>query len=67
LKVSANVKIAMQCFENLEGGQMPSSGCAPAGDMCIGEPLVQGFPTFSSQVPLVIKQSTWTPSTLSVE
>jgi len=30
LKVSANVKIAMQCFENFGGGgQMPHPGCAP--------------------------------------
>jgi len=30
LKVSANVKIAMQCFE-ISGGQMPPPpGCAPA-------------------------------------
>jgi len=33
LKVSTNVKIAMQCFENFGGGQMPQMlppGCAPA-------------------------------------
>jgi len=29
LKVSANVKIAMQCFKNFGGGQMPHPGCAP--------------------------------------
>jgi len=28
LKVSANVKSVMQCFENFEGGQMPPPGCA---------------------------------------
>jgi len=30
LKVSANVKIAMQRFENFGGGKCPSPGCAPA-------------------------------------
>jgi len=29
LKVSAHVKIAMQYFEILGGGQMPPRGCAP--------------------------------------
>jgi len=33
LKVSTNVKIAMQCFENSGGGKCPPPGCAP------------GFPT----------------------
>jgi len=33
LKVSANAKIAMRCFENFRGGQMPPPGCAP-GNPC---------------------------------
>jgi len=32
LKVSANVKIAMQGFENFRGGHLPPSGCAPDGN-----------------------------------
>jgi len=30
LKVSANVKIAMQCFENFGGVNAPPPGCTPA-------------------------------------
>jgi len=29
LKVSANVKIAMQCFENFGEANAPPPGCAP--------------------------------------
>jgi len=39
LKVSTNVKIAMQCFENFGGRanapNAPPPGCAPAPDMDI--------------------------------
>ena len=30
MKVSTNVKIAMQCFENFGGENAPAPGCAPA-------------------------------------
>jgi len=29
LKVSANIKIAVQCFENFGGGNAPTLDCAP--------------------------------------
>jgi len=49
LKVSANVKIAMQCFEIFGwGADAPNapSGCAPAGILCTRASFQQPDPTF---------------------